>query len=53
MRRPALPVALLALPWLACSETDPTAPGPTPAAVFSTTYDELLTLTGGQPVDVE
>lgn len=36
MRRPALPVALLALPWLACSETDPTAPGPTPAAVFST-----------------
>lgn len=24
-----------------------------PAAVFSTTYDELLTLTGGTPIDVE
>ncbi len=24
-----------------------------PASVFSTTYDELLALTGGQPIDVE
>lgn len=45
------PVATYVDPWLARHEVVWAAAGH-PAAVFSTTYDELLALTGATPVEV-
>jgi prolyl-tRNA editing enzyme YbaK/EbsC (Cys-tRNA(Pro) deacylase) len=46
------PVPTYLDPWLRRHDVVWAAAGH-PAAVFSTTYDELVTLTGGTPVDVE
>ena len=46
------PVPTYVDPWLARHEVLWAAAGH-PAAVFSTTYDELLALTGATPVDVD